>query len=152
MCRVGGWRRRAGEVLRGRPPPPRKAPRRWLPRKPNRARVGQDAPSGLTKVATGATFTGMRSVATKELKDRLSHYLRLVRAGARFVVTDRGRPVAELGPVPAAREREDRERAWIEAAARGAVTLPRRRRFGRFRPIRLRGGATLSGAVLEERR
>jgi antitoxin (DNA-binding transcriptional repressor) of toxin-antitoxin stability system len=96
--------------------------------------------------------TAMRTVATKRLKDRLSHYLRLVRAGARFVVTDRGRPIAELRPLEAQRAHADRERAWVEAAARGLVTLPLGRGFARFRPIRLRGGAKVSDAVLEDRR
>ncbi|HET6202350.1 MAG TPA: type II toxin-antitoxin system prevent-host-death family antitoxin [Planctomycetota bacterium] len=94
----------------------------------------------------------MRTVPTKRLKDRLSHYLRLVRAGARFVVTDRGRPVAELRPVEAERARATQERAWLEAAARGLVTLPRGKGFALFRPIRLRGGAKVSDAVIEDRR
>jgi len=94
----------------------------------------------------------MRTVPTKRLKDRLSHYLRLVRAGARFVVTDRGRPVAELRPVEEARALEARERAWVEAAALGLVSLPRGKGFLRFRPLRLRGGATVSDAVIEDRR
>lgn len=41
-----------------------------------------------------------RSVGSRELKTRLGTYLRLVREGASFVVTDRGRPVAELRPLP----------------------------------------------------
>jgi prevent-host-death family protein len=38
-----------------------------------------------------------------ELKARLSHYLRVVRRGETVTVTDRGRPVAEIAPVAAAR-------------------------------------------------
>ena len=94
----------------------------------------------------------MRTVGTKELKNRLSHYLRLVRAGARIFVTDRGKLVAELGPVPVARVQEEQERRWAEAAAEGLVTLPRGGRFTRGRPVRLRGGATASEAVIEDRR
>ena len=40
----------------------------------------------------------------------------------------------------------------LETAARGLVTLPRGKGFSRFRPVRLRGGATLSDAVIEDRR
>lgn len=94
----------------------------------------------------------MRCVATKRLKERLSHYLRLVQAGARFLVTVRGRPIAELRPLKAPRARTEQGRAWAEAAAQGLVTLPRGRGFSRFRPIRLRGRAKVSDAVLEDRR
>lgn len=38
----------------------------------------------------------MKAVAVKELKNRLSAYLREVRAGEVVLVTDRGRVVAEL--------------------------------------------------------
>ena len=38
----------------------------------------------------------MKAVAVKELKNRLSSYLREVRAGEVVLVTDRGRVVAEL--------------------------------------------------------
>jgi prevent-host-death family protein len=38
-------------------------------------------------------------VSVAELKARLSHYLRIVRAGQDVIVTDRGVPVARLCPV-----------------------------------------------------
>jgi antitoxin (DNA-binding transcriptional repressor) of toxin-antitoxin stability system len=38
----------------------------------------------------------MKAVAVKELKNRLSHFLREVRGGEVVLVTDRGRVVAEL--------------------------------------------------------
>jgi antitoxin (DNA-binding transcriptional repressor) of toxin-antitoxin stability system len=48
----------------------------------------------------------MKAVAIKELKNRLSSYLREVRSGEVVLVTDRGRVVAELrranGELPAA--------------------------------------------------
>ncbi len=55
-------------------------------------RVGVDNPL--------ETLSLPRSVGSRELKTRLGSYLRLVREGASFVVTDRGRPVAELRPLP----------------------------------------------------
>ena len=38
----------------------------------------------------------MVSVGIRELKDRLSEYLPMVRSGEEILVTDRGEPVAEL--------------------------------------------------------
>jgi len=43
----------------------------------------------------------MKAVGVRELKNRLSEYLRLVRKGEKILVTDRGEVVAELRqPVP----------------------------------------------------
>jgi prevent-host-death family protein len=41
------------------------------------------------------------TVGVAELRQNLSVYLRRVERGERLVVTDRNRPVAELGPPPA---------------------------------------------------
>jgi prevent-host-death family protein len=41
----------------------------------------------------------MQSVTSKDLKNRTGEILRMVRAGARVVITDRGRPVAIISPV-----------------------------------------------------
>ena len=42
----------------------------------------------------------MRSVGVRELRQRASELLRLVAGGETIEVTDRGRPVAVLAPVP----------------------------------------------------
>ncbi|MCF8557525.1 MAG: type II toxin-antitoxin system prevent-host-death family antitoxin, partial [Candidatus Nanopelagicales bacterium] len=39
-------------------------------------------------------------VGIRELKARLSHYVRVAREGERILITDRGRPVAVLSPPP----------------------------------------------------
>jgi antitoxin (DNA-binding transcriptional repressor) of toxin-antitoxin stability system len=44
----------------------------------------------------------MRTVGIRELKNRLSHYLRLVREGERVLVSDRGEVVAEVRRTDAA--------------------------------------------------
>jgi len=43
----------------------------------------------------------MASVGIRELRQRASELLRRVAAGESIEITDRGRPVAMLGPVPA---------------------------------------------------
>lgn len=40
------------------------------------------------------------NVGVRELRQNLSVYLRRIEAGESFQVTDRGRPVAVLGPLP----------------------------------------------------
>jgi prevent-host-death family protein len=40
----------------------------------------------------------MRSVGLKILKNKLSEYVRIAAAGETVVITDRGRPIAEISP------------------------------------------------------
>ena len=42
----------------------------------------------------------MERVGIRELKGRLSHYLRAVRRGQALIVTQRGEPIARLIPIP----------------------------------------------------
>jgi len=47
-------------------------------------------------VASGGYIGSMKAVGIRELKDRLSEYLRQVQGGETLLVTDRGRVVAEI--------------------------------------------------------
>jgi prevent-host-death family protein len=69
-----------------------------------------------------ATFMYMSEmVGVAELRQNLSVYLRKIAAGERFIVTDRNRPVAMLGPVPNTESRLD------QLIAEGRVKPPKRR-------------------------
>ena len=64
----------------------------------------------------------MRSVGIRELKNRLSEFIRIVQTGERVMVTDRGRIVAEL------READSFQEGAVppgvaELARRGDLTL-----------------------------
>jgi prevent-host-death family protein len=65
----------------------------------------------------------MRHIGIRELKNRLSHYVRLARAGQEILVTDRGEGVAEL--VPPQRRKRGRElrQRLSELARRGLATV-----------------------------
>jgi len=89
-----------------------------------------------------------RSVGSRELKTRLGTYLRRVRRGATLVVTDRGEPVAELGPVAHGVSPEDAGLAKLEAL--GVVTRSKGARLAPLRPVRSKGRPA-SQAVIEGR-
>jgi prevent-host-death family protein len=90
----------------------------------------------------------MQSVGVRDLKNRLSHHLKRVRAGARLTVTERGRPIATLVPV----EQPDDDQAWIwRMVARGEATWSGGKPKGSKNPPRLKG-SPMSDAVLEDRR
>ncbi len=73
----------------------------------------------------------MKSVGVKQLKSRLSEYLRLVRSGETILVTDRGEVVAELRPARRQLGAADSIDGLLDSLAeRGEVTrasLPKRR-------------------------
>jgi prevent-host-death family protein len=62
----------------------------------------------------------MSRVGLRQLKNRLSHYVRQVRAGHEIQVTDRGEVVAELVPPRGAATGRE---GLAELARRGLVTL-----------------------------
>ncbi len=91
----------------------------------------------------------MDRVSVRDLKNRLSAYLRQVESGTRVVVTDRGRPIAELGPVQP--EDVSPEEALQKMADAGDVVAPRGKGFSRFRPVKIEG-ASLSSTIADERK
>ena len=85
-----------------------------------------------------------QTVGIRELKARLSEYLKLARGGRRIVVTDRGREIAALGPV------SDERRTLESLIASGNL------RWTGKKPTGLKGvrasGKSVSAAVVEDRR
>jgi prevent-host-death family protein len=65
----------------------------------------------------------MKTVGIRELKNRLSEYIRLVRSGESVLVTDRGEVVAELTPPGHGASDEEVPPALLALAKRGLATL-----------------------------
>jgi prevent-host-death family protein len=84
-----------------------------------------------------------RTVGIAELRQNLSRHIRRVQNGERLVVTDRNRPVAELGPPPSTGEGLDR------LIAEGKVRPPRRS-GPRPRPLKLEGDPYALSRALDE--
>jgi len=91
-----------------------------------------------------------KTVGSRELKTRFGTYLRQVQAGTTLVVTDRGRPVAELRAWQGGEQ--DLEARLNELIALGVVSgkVTGRPELESFEPIRSHG-APLSQAILEDR-
>ena len=92
-------------------------------------------------------------ISIREMKNRLSKYLKLVRAGKDVVITDRGRPVARLSLVRPTTEEESEAEAierlqtlpWVRQGTRGKIK-------GSRHGIALRGkGPTAAEIVLQDR-
>jgi antitoxin (DNA-binding transcriptional repressor) of toxin-antitoxin stability system len=65
----------------------------------------------------------VKSVGLRELKNRLSEYVRQVRSGEGVLVTDRGEVVAELNPPGRGIDEGDVPSRLVELARRGQLTL-----------------------------
>ena len=89
----------------------------------------------------------MGTVGVRELKNRLSEFLRRVADGERITVTDRGRAVALISPPEESPKVQKIARMVREGVARWGGGKPR----GSSRPPRIRG-KPIAHTVLEERR
>jgi prevent-host-death family protein len=85
-------------------------------------------------------------VNIRELKSRLSHYLRLAKAGESVEILERGNPIGRI--IPTALPVQDR----IEAMARSGLLLWNKRKLKPIAPVaRVRGKRTVAGILIEDR-
>lgn len=85
-------------------------------------------------------------VSIRELKSRLSHYLRLVKAGESVEIAERGTPIGRI--VPTILPIEDR----IEAMAQSGLVLWNKRKLASLAPVaRVRGKHTVADLLIEDR-
>ena len=92
----------------------------------------------------------MGAVGVRELKNRLTYYLRRARKGEEVIVAERGRPVAVRQSLQHLDRAAAVEARLARLAALGIVTLPTRKGFGRTRLLRV-SGPPVSRAILEDR-
>ena len=93
----------------------------------------------------------MSTVGIKELKNRLTQYLRRTKNGQEVVVTERGKPIALIKPIQSVERTASLEARLASLAAEGLVTLPTQKPLKKLRLIKVSGPA-LSKTILEERR
>jgi prevent-host-death family protein len=93
----------------------------------------------------------MAIAGVRELRNRLTEYLRRTKRGEEIVVTDRGQPIAVIRPIgrfPRSRARETR---LARLASQGLIALPTRKPLKRVRAIEI-SGRPISGTIVEDRR
>jgi prevent-host-death family protein len=86
------------------------------------------------------------TVGIRELKSRLSHYLRQVKGGATLLITERGRPIGRI--VPVGLPLEDRLQTMIAA---GLVSWSGRPVPSTMPVATTRGQQTVADLLLEDR-
>ena len=96
----------------------------------------------------------MISVGVRELKNRLSEYLRRVRMGDSVLVTDRGEVVAELSPPGRGQTDPSVPAGLLALAKRGLATLgaPLEADLYPALPLKRRGCGYTAARLLDEER
>jgi prevent-host-death family protein len=89
---------------------------------------------------------GQVHVSIRELKSRLSHFLRLTASGEAVVVTERGVPVARIVPVS---PRLDERLAAMQDA--GAASWSGRKPAPRKPVVKARGGRSVADVLVRDR-
>ncbi|HXX56166.1 MAG TPA: type II toxin-antitoxin system prevent-host-death family antitoxin [Candidatus Nitrosotalea sp.] len=80
-------------------------------------------PDAIDNVASRSYIVSMKSVGLRELKNRLSEYVREVRSGEGVLVTDRGQVVAELFPPGQGVDERSVPSGLVTLARKGQLTL-----------------------------
>jgi prevent-host-death family protein len=90
-------------------------------------------------------------VGVRELKNRLTAYLKLAKADGEVIVTERGRPIALIEPIGKVRADSSLEARIAALAAKGEIQTPERRLTPRIRRVKA-AGPLLSEQIVAERR
>ena len=94
----------------------------------------------------------METVGIKELKNKLTYYLKLTKEGNRIIVTDRGSPVAIIRSIDRMRNKTGIEERLASLAKRGMLRLPLKKgKLPPFKSVKATGKPA-SEIIIEERR
>jgi prevent-host-death family protein len=93
----------------------------------------------------------MSTVGIRELKNRLTQYLRRTKQGEEVIITERGKPIALIQPIRSVEHPVSLEARLAKLAAQGFVTLPTQKPLKRVRLAKV-SGPPVSKTILEDRR
>jgi prevent-host-death family protein len=93
----------------------------------------------------------MSTVGIRELKNRLTQYLRRTKQGEEVIITERGKPIALIQPIRSVEHPVSLEARLAKLAAQGFVTLPTQKPLTRVRLAKV-SGPPISKTILEDRR
>ena len=93
----------------------------------------------------------MSIVGIKELKNRLTHYLRKTKGGDKIVITERGKPIAVIYSTNEPLPSSSVEIKLAELAKEGTLKLPQKKFLKKIPSIKI-SGSSISDTLLEDRR
>jgi prevent-host-death family protein len=94
----------------------------------------------------------MHTVGVRELKNKVTHYLKIAKQGGKVVVTDRGVPVAILHSLDQMERTAGLEERLASLAKEGVLNLPKKKgSWPQFQRIRSKG-LPVSETIIQERK
>lgn len=90
-------------------------------------------------------------VGVRELKNRLTSYLKLAKADREVIVTERGRPIAIIGSIGSASAGSSMDARIAALAVEGEIQTPEHPLMPRIRRVKVAGGL-LSKQIIADRR
>lgn len=93
---------------------------------------------------------GQASVSVRELKSRLSHFLRLTREGGSLIITDRGTPIGRIVPIVPTGKRLDEHIAAMQQA--GQLEWSGRKLSANKPVAKVRAKRTVADLLVENRK
>lgn len=94
-----------------------------------------------------------KTAGIRDLKSRLSSYLKDVKEGEEILISERGKTIARIVPVGTPREEDKLHSALVKLSRSGQIILPAAYKPPRLPRFRKKvKGAPFSDAVLEDRR
>jgi len=93
----------------------------------------------------------MLTVGIRELKNKLTYYLKAVKKGDDIVVTERGTPVAILHNLDRNEETASVEERMASLSRDGLISLPQKTVFPPVERVMIKG-ALISRTIVDERR
>ena len=102
-------------------------------------------------VASCSYIVRVKSVGLRDLKNRLTSYLKLAKANREVIVTERGRAIAVIQPIGSTGAPQSLEARIAALASQGEISAPEKGIVSRIRRIRV-SGRPLSEEIVAERR
>jgi prevent-host-death family protein len=94
----------------------------------------------------------METVGIRELKNKLTYYLKLTKEGSKIIVTDRGSPVAIIQSIDRMRNKMGVEERLASLARKGMLRLPLKKgKLPPFKSVKA-PGKPASEIIIEERK
>jgi prevent-host-death family protein len=94
-----------------------------------------------------------KTIGIREMKAHLSGYLKDVKKGEEFLISERGKAIARIVPIGAPAEEGKLHSALVKLALAGAIILPSSYKPPRLPKFRKKvKGSLFSKAVIEDRR
>ena len=94
---------------------------------------------------------GAVRVGVRELKNRLTSYLKLAKADQEVIVTERGKPIAIIQPLGTATAPRSLEARIAALSARGEISVPQVQLRRHVRRVKV-AGRPLSQEIIADRR